>query len=63
MRHKAVRVDNLMYEGCEPHWKCVYCGDCVPFHCYKKEEFEKMCCGCHEIRCDGCDKQKEEIKL
>jgi hypothetical protein len=63
MRHKAVRVDNLMYEGCEPHWKCVYCGDYVPFHCYKKEEFEKMCCGCYKIRCDGCDKQKEEIKL
>lgn len=47
MKHKAIRVDNLMYKGCEPHWKCTICGDAVPFHCYTKEEFENMCCSCH----------------
>ena len=55
MKHKAIRKDNLMYKGCEPHWQCIYCGDCVPFHCYKKEEFEQRCCGCHKIRCDNCE--------
>lgn len=44
MKHKAVRVDNLMYKGCEPHWKCTICGDCVPFHCYTREEFEQQEC-------------------
>lgn len=44
MKHKAVRIDNLMYKGCEPHWKCVLCGICVPFHCYTKEEFEQLDC-------------------
>ena len=44
MKHKAVRIDNLMYKGCEPHWKCTICGECVPFHCYKKEEFEELEC-------------------
>ena len=44
MKHKAIRVDNLMYKGCEPHWKCILCGDVVPFHCYTKEELEKMEC-------------------
>ena len=41
MKHKAIRVDNLMYKGCEPHWKCTLCGDAVPFHCYTKEELER----------------------
>lgn len=44
MKHNAVRIDNLMYKGCEPHWKCVLCGKCVPFHCYTKEEFEQFDC-------------------
>lgn len=44
MKHKAVRIDNLMYKGCEPHWKCVRCGICVPFHCYTKEQFENQEC-------------------
>ena len=44
MKHKAVRVDNLMYKGCEPHWKCVHCGECVPFHCYSKKQFEERDC-------------------
>lgn len=60
MKHKAVRVDNLMYKGCEPHWKCLNCGDCVPFHCYTKEEFEEKCCGCHKISCDDCLNKGEE---
>lgn len=52
MKHKAVRVDNLMYKGCEPHWKCTICGTCVPFHCYTREEFEQQ-------ECKGNDKQQE----
>ena len=44
MKHKAVRIENLMCKGCEPHWKCVICGECVPFHCYKKNEFEEKEC-------------------
>lgn len=44
MKHKAVRVENLMYKGCEPHWKCVNCGVCAPFHCYSKQEFEEQEC-------------------
>lgn len=44
MNHKAVRVDNLMYKGCELHWKCVLCGKCVPKHCYTKEQFEAQEC-------------------
>ena len=59
MKHKAIRVENLMYKGCESHWKCVHCGDVAPFHCYTKEEFEKKCCGCYKIRCGDCNKQSE----
>lgn len=44
MNHKAIRVDNLMYHGCEPHLKCVLCGVCVPFHCWTKEQFEQQNC-------------------
>ena len=44
MKHKAVRVDNLMYDGCEAHWRCVHCGECVPFHCYSKYQFEQKEC-------------------
>ena len=44
MKHKVVRIDNLMYKGCEPHWKCIRCGKCVPFHCYTKEQFENQDC-------------------
>ncbi len=44
MKHKAIRVDNLMYKGCEPHWGCVNCGECVPFHCYNKQSFEAKDC-------------------
>ena len=54
MKHKAIRVDNLMYKGCEPHWGCTLCGDAVPFHCYTKEEFENRCCGCRKINCADC---------
>ena len=44
MKHKAIRIDNLMYKGCEAHWRCIHCGMCVPFHCYNKELFEEMEC-------------------
>lgn len=44
MKHKAIRIENLMYKGCESHWKCTICGECVPFHCYKKHEFEELEC-------------------
>ena len=60
MKHKAIRVNNLMYKGCEPHWKCILCGDVVPFHCYTKEEFENQCCGCHKINCNDCDHSTEK---
>ena len=60
MKHKAIRVDNLMYKGCEPHWKCTLCGDAVPFHCYTKKEFENRCCGCHKINCNDCNHSTEK---
>lgn len=44
MKHKVVRVNDLMYKGCEPHWKCIYCEDCWPFHCYTKKDLESMEC-------------------
>lgn len=31
MTHEVIRIDNLMYKGCEPHWKCIHCGICIPF--------------------------------
>lgn len=46
MKHQVVRVDNLMYEGCEPHWKCIHCGICIPFHCFNKEQLEQQECKC-----------------
>ena len=42
--HTVIRVDDLMYKGCEPHWKCTKCGICVPFHCYSKKKLEEMEC-------------------
>lgn len=51
MKHKVVRVDNLMYDGCEPHWKCTRCGKCVPFHCYTKEQFENQECNSNKVDC------------
>lgn len=55
LTHKVIRVDNLMYNGCEPHWKCTRCGKCVPFHCYTKEQFENQ-------ECNITDKQnKSEV--
>ena len=59
-KHKAIRIDNLMYKGCEPHWQCTICGMAVPFHCYTKEEFEQKCCGCHKIRCDNCKENRND---
>ena len=56
MKHKAVRVDDLMYKGCEPHWKCTICGDCVPFHCYTREEFEQQ-------ECKGKSTKSKENKI
>lgn len=44
LKHKAERIDNLMYNGCEAHWKCIKCGECVPFHCYTKAQFEQLNC-------------------
>lgn len=54
MNHKAIRVDNLMYKGCEPHWKCVHCGKCIPFQCWTKEQFEAQ-------ECDQQNSEKGEI--
>lgn len=44
MKHKVKSVYNLMYEGCEPHWKCIHCGICIPFHCYTKDQMELQDC-------------------
>jgi transcriptional regulator with XRE-family HTH domain len=44
MNHEVERVDNLMYKGCEPHWKCKHCGTCIPFHCGNKEYAESQEC-------------------
>lgn len=44
MKHEVIRVDNLLYKGCEPHWKCVKCEVCIPFHCYSKADLEGMEC-------------------
>ncbi len=44
LTHKAERVNDLMHKGCEPHWRCVQCGECVPFHCYTREQFEERKC-------------------
>lgn len=44
MKHKVKRVKDLMYPGCESHWKCIYCGICIPFHCYTKEQIEQQEC-------------------
>lgn len=43
-KHKMKRRENLMYKGCEPHWECVNCGECIPFHCFTKEQCEQMDC-------------------
>lgn len=42
--HKVERVENLIYEGCEPHWHCIHCDDYWPFHCYGKKDLEQMAC-------------------
>ena len=54
--HEVIRVDNLMYKGCEPHWKCIHCGVCIPFHCWDKEDIEKRQCKARKKirRCKHC---------
>ena len=44
MKHEIIRVDNLMYKGCEPHWGCSKCGYIVPFHCFTKDYLEQQEC-------------------
>ena len=44
LNHEVVRFDNLMYQGCEPHWHCIHCEDYWPFHCYGKKDLEQMHC-------------------
>lgn len=44
MKHKAIIVKDLLYKGCEIHFKCVHCGECIPRHCYSLKEFENMEC-------------------
>ena len=44
MNHKVIRVNDLMYKGCEPHWKCIHCNDYWPFHCYTKKDLENTEC-------------------
>lgn len=61
MYHKIIRVDNLMYKGCEPHWKCTICGECVPFHCYTRQEFAQMECKASYLKRKERN-DKDEIK-
>ena len=64
MNHKVIRIDDLMYNGCEPHWRCVYCGVCIPFHCYGKEDLEKMECDIDTIiSCGRIDYSEERAKV
>lgn len=51
MKHQVIRVKDLMYKGCEDHWKCKICKICVPLHCYSKQDIENM-------DCPGKDKNK-----
>lgn len=45
MKHSLVRVDDLLYKGCEPYWKCIHCGTRIPFHyCLSKEQLEQQEC-------------------
>ena len=54
MKHKEIRIDNLMYKGCEPHWKCTLCGDSV----YYGMPQLKVCGGkphtYFEVYCPNC---------
>lgn len=61
MKHIAVKVENLMYKGCEYHWGCVICSTCVPFHCYTKEQFEELeCNGIQDLTFTPPDKRYSE---
>ena len=40
----VIRVENLLYKGCEPHWKCLRCGESTPFHSCTKEQFADQVC-------------------
>lgn len=45
MKHSLVRVDDLLYKGCEPYWRCIHCGATIPFHCcLSKEQPEQQEC-------------------
>lgn len=44
MKHIAIVVKDLMYKGCEIHFKCKKCGLCLPRHCYSQKEFESLDC-------------------
>lgn len=37
--HEVERVENLTY-----HWHCKHCDGYWPFHCYRREDLEKMEC-------------------
>lgn len=53
MKHKVVRVKDLLYKGCEDHHGCVICSQCVPIHCFTKEQFSNMeCSGLQELTFD-----------
>lgn len=48
--HEVERVDNLMYNGCEPHWHCIHCNGYWPFHCYGKKDLEQMECKVRKLK-------------
>lgn len=43
-RHCVNIVHDLLYKGCEDHWKCEYCGDAWPIHCWTKHDLETQEC-------------------
>jgi len=43
-QHRVELVRDLMYKGCEVHWKCTKCGICIPNHCFKKDQIENFEC-------------------
>ena len=42
--HEVELVKDLLYKGCEDHWRCKHCGECIPVHCYGSDELEQMFC-------------------
>ena len=60
--HEVERFENLMYEGCEPHWHCIHCNNYWPFHCYGRKDLEQMECQARNDRLVMFDDRGEAVK-